>query len=108
MERRILTEPEHTRARNVESYGLRRGARFLRQLLTTRISTLIDPCNDAIIAATLGGIVVAWNPAAERMYGYSAAEAVGKNISFLFPKEKRDEFAPILKSIRRGERVEHY
>jgi len=77
-------------------------------LLTTRISTLIDPCNDAIIAATLGGIVVAWNPAAERMYGYSAGEAVGKHISFLFPKENQDELAPFMESIRRGEKVDHY
>jgi diguanylate cyclase (GGDEF)-like protein/PAS domain S-box-containing protein len=91
-----------------ESYEVRRRARALRQLLTTRISPFVEPCNDAIISKTLDGIIVTWNPAAERMFGYSAAEAVGKPISFLFPKEKRHELAPILKSIRRGERLEHY
>src|ERR1700746_224346 len=91
-----------------ESYEVRRRARALRQLLTTRIFPFVEPCNDAIISKTLDGIIVTWNPAAERMFGYSAAEAVGKPISFLFPKEKRHELAPILKSIRRGERLEHY
>lgn len=108
MGRRIPAHREPPTAPVDGSYRFRKRAETLRELLTTRISAFVEPCNDAIIAKTLDGIIVAWNPAAERMYGYAAAEVLGKHVSLLFPKEKRDELAPIMESIRRGERVEHY
>jgi len=108
MRRAILPDSQQTRSRKGQSRELHKHAFVLRQLLAKRISPFVEPCNDAIIAKTLDGIIVAWNPAAERIYGYSATEAVGKHIKFIFPKEKRQELPPIMASIRRGERLDHY
>src|SRR5215470_11999272 len=108
MRSEVLSDPQRPRARKGQSVELRRRAFALRQLLAKRISPFVQPCNDAIVAKTLDGIIVAWNPAAERIYGYSATEAVGKHIKFIFPKEKRQELPPIMASIRRGERLDHY
>ena len=83
-------------------------ARALRDLLKNQMSAIVDFCDDAIIAKTLDGIIVAWNPAAERMYGYSAQEAIGKPITILYPQEASGELALILWRIRRRERIHHF
>lgn len=82
--------------------------RALRELLKNQISAIVDSCDDAIIAKTLDGVIVGWNQAAERIYGHSAREAIGKSVTILFPPERAAELAPILRKIKRGERVEHY
>jgi diguanylate cyclase (GGDEF)-like protein/PAS domain S-box-containing protein len=83
-------------------------AKALQQLLENRASVIVDSCQDAILAETLDGLIVAWNPAAERIYGYLAQEVIGKHVSLLFPPDRQNEVGTLLEKIRRGEGVEHY
>ncbi|MBI2893500.1 MAG: PAS domain S-box protein, partial [Deltaproteobacteria bacterium] len=72
------------------------------------LASIVESSDDAIMAKNLDGIITSWNPAAERMYGYTAAEIVGRPVSLLTHPEHRDEMVDILARIRRGERIEHY
>ena len=69
------------------------------------LAAIIESSDDAIIAKNLDGIILSWNRGAERMYGYSAAEAIGRPISFLIPSDQRHEFDGILTRIRTDQRV---
>lgn len=72
------------------------------------LAAIVDSSQDAIIGKTLDGRITSWNPAAERIYGYTAAEAVGKNAAVLLTSHGRaDELTPILRRVARGERVDH-
>jgi PAS domain S-box-containing protein len=62
--------------------------------------------HDAVLSKDLDGIVTTWNPAAERLYGYTAEEAVGQHVSFLIPDELKHEVQTILATVRRGEKLE--
>jgi PAS domain S-box-containing protein len=70
-------------------------------------AAVVEYSNDAIIGSTLEGIVMSWNPAAERMYGYSAKEIIGKSGSQLTPESKTGEFFANLVSVKDGKAVEH-
>ncbi len=74
----------------------------------SRLASIIDSSEDAIIGKDLNGIVTTWNRGAERIYGYTAEEMVGKSISTIAPKERPDEIPGILERIGRGESVEHF
>ncbi len=63
---------------------------------------------DAVLSKDLEGIISTWNPAAERLYGYSAEAAIGRHISFLVPPDRKDEERVILDRVRHGERLETY
>jgi diguanylate cyclase (GGDEF)-like protein/PAS domain S-box-containing protein len=82
--------------------------RQLIELLNNSLSTIVETSDDAIVAKTLDCTIVSWNPGAERIYGYSAAEVIGKPISILFPAELKNELGPIMKRIRQGKRFDHY
>src|SRR5712691_10747384 len=71
------------------------------------LGAIVESSEDAIIAKNLDGIILSWNRGAERMYGYSAGEAIGRPISFLIPSDLRHEFDEILDSIRADQRVAH-
>ncbi len=73
-----------------------------------RLAAIVDSSEDAIISKTLQGTITSWNFAAERMFGYQAAEAIGKSILILFPPDLVDEEAAIIDRISRGERLQHY
>lgn len=73
-----------------------------------RLASIIDSSADAIIGKDLEGTITSWNRGAEVMYGYTAEEVIGKNISILTAKENPDEIPRILARISRGERIEHY
>ena len=75
---------------------------------TSLLASIVDGSDDAIVAKTLDGVVVTWNAAAEAIYGYSAAEMIGRPISVLMPPGREDEMTTILAKIRAGERIEHY
>ena len=70
--------------------------------------SIIDSSFDAIICKTLDGIVLSWNPAAERIFGYTADEMIGESMLKIFPENKLREEAEILEKLRRGEVVEHF
>jgi PAS domain S-box-containing protein len=70
-------------------------------------ASIIDTTDDAVLSKDLNGIVKSWNTAAERIYGYSSKEIVGKSILTIFPKGKEPELQYILKKIKKGERIEH-
>ena len=73
-----------------------------------RMAAIIESSDDAIVSKTLDGVITSWNPAAERLYGYTAEEAEGMTASFLVPPGHRDDVVDILERVTRGERVEHY
>jgi PAS domain S-box-containing protein len=68
---------------------------------------VVESSNDAIITKTLDGIITAWNPAAERLFGFTSTEAVGKRIGIIVPPERRAETQEILARIASGEAIEH-
>ena len=71
------------------------------------LAVIVESSQDAILAKTLDGTITFWNAAAARMYGYTAAEAVGRHVSILAPPESKDEIDFLLKRLSRGERIEH-
>lgn len=72
------------------------------------LSAIVDSSDDAIVSKTLDGIIISWNRAAERIFGYSAAEAIGQHITLIIPPERHWEEIEVLARIRRGEKVDHY
>ena len=74
----------------------------------SRLASIIDSSEDAILSKDLKGTITSWNKGAERIYGYAPEEVVGKNISLLMPGDRPDEAPEILRKIARGERIEHH
>ncbi|HEX7689156.1 MAG TPA: PAS domain S-box protein [Burkholderiaceae bacterium] len=72
------------------------------------LAAVVEYSDDAIITKTLQGVITSWNPAAERLFGYAAAEAVGRPVAMLVPADRADEEPRILARIANGERVDHF
>lgn len=72
------------------------------------LAAIIDSTDDTIISKTTKGIITSWNPAAERMFGYSEIEAVGQHISLIIPEDRLDEETFIIGQIVKGEKVDHF
>lgn len=72
------------------------------------LNGIVESSDDAIISKNLEGTIMSWNPAAERLFGYSAAEALGTSILMIFPPDRVHEEAGILQRIARGESVDHF
>jgi PAS domain S-box-containing protein len=73
-----------------------------------RLAAIVESSEDAILAKDLSGIITSWNQGAERLFGYTADEIIGKSGTMLIPMDRHDEEPAILARVRRGERVEHY
>jgi len=73
-----------------------------------RLAAVVESSDDAIITLDLDGVIQTWNVGAERIFQYSAEEAVGKPVSFLRPPQAADDEAVFRRYIRRGKRIEHY
>jgi len=73
-----------------------------------RMKAIVESSDDAIISVTLEAIVTSWNPAAERMYGYSSEEIVGRSIAHLIPEGHMAEMGAILANVRAGKRVQRF
>ena len=90
---------------------LRREAASERNLRSEReslFSAVVESSNDAIITKLLDGTITGWNGAAERLFGFTAAETVGENIDIIVPPERRTEISNVVERIRRGEPIELY
>jgi PAS domain S-box-containing protein len=72
------------------------------------LAAIVESSVDAIIGKTLAGVITDWNSAAERLYGYTAAEAVGRSISMLVPSDRDDEIPALLAQLSRGEQIERF
>jgi PAS domain S-box-containing protein len=73
-----------------------------------RLAAIVESSDDAIIGKSLDGRILSWNAGAERIFGYTAAEAIGRSITLIIPAERWEEERSILAHLRRGERVEHF
>ena len=72
------------------------------------LASIIDSSDDAIVSKNLDGIITSWNSGAERVFGYSASEAIGQPITLVIPQDRQSEEREILTRIRRGERIDHF
>ena len=72
------------------------------------LASIIDSSDDAIVSKDLSGIIQSWNKGAERIFGYTAEEAVGQPITLIIPHDRREEEVEILRRLNRGERIEHF
>jgi len=76
--------------------------------LRSWLAAIVDSSNDVIISKNLNGVISTWNRAAEQLFGYSEAEAIGQPITIIIPADLREEENEILRRVRSGDRIEHY
>ena len=76
--------------------------------VSVRLSSIVKSSNDAIISKKFDGTINSWNEAAQKIFGYTAEEAIDKNISILVPEELYNEAAEIISKVKKGEMIEHY
>src|SRR3989440_12940593 len=73
-----------------------------------RLAAIVNSSDDAIVSKGLDGVIMTWNAAAERMFGFTASEAIGRHITLIIPPERRSEENDVLARIGRGEIVDHF
>lgn len=88
----------------------RRGVEASRlvQEANARLAAIVENSDDAILSKSLDGIISSWNAGAERLFGFTGAEAIGRSVTILIPDDRLHEEEEILGRLRRGERVDHY
>ena len=74
----------------------------------SKLAAIVENSDDAIIGKSLDGTIISWNASAEKMYGYSASEVIGRNISILVPPDRIDDFEYVLGEIKKGDPFAHY
>ena len=72
------------------------------------LASIVESSDDAIVSKNLNGTITSWNSGAERVFGYTAGEAIGRPITIVIPQDRQDEEREILTRIRRGERIDHF
>src|SRR5260370_3770894 len=72
--------------------------------LVSHLAAIVETSDDAIVGKSLDGTILSWNSGAERLYGYTAEEVFGRPLALLVPPDRTDEFARIMKGLRRGQR----
>ena len=72
------------------------------------LASIVDSSEDAIVSKTLEGVITSWNNGAERLFGYTAKEAIGQHITMIIPLDRRDEETRILARLSKGERIDHF
>jgi len=92
----------------VTSQVLEKAERDKRGRASSLLAAIVDSSDDAIISKTLDGVITSWNKSAERLFGYTCEEAVGRHITLIVPEDRRDEEAKILGRLKRGERINHF
>jgi PAS domain S-box-containing protein len=74
----------------------------------SRLSAIVESSDDAIYSMYMNGVIRSWNKGAEKLFGYAAEEVIGKPILMLIPPDRADEETRVLKSVQRGEKIDHY
>jgi PAS domain S-box-containing protein len=97
---RVLAERERDRFEAQRHKGA--------QEVQAKLAAIVESSDDGIIGKTLDGIIATWNEGAERIFGYTAAEAVGRHVSMLIPPERQSEEPDIQARLGRGDRIEHF
>jgi PAS domain S-box-containing protein len=82
--------------------------RVQRDELRVRLAAIVQSSDDAIVSKTLDGVITSWNQGAERLFGYTAAEAIGQPIFLIVPEDRKAEEEDVLARLRRGERIDHF
>lgn len=82
--------------------------RMLGEQAQSLLSAIVRSSDDAIVSKSLEGRILSWNLAAERLFGYTEAEAVGQSITMIIPPQRQNEEREILAKLRRGERIDHF
>ena len=95
-------------AAQLDSFLRATGADPETERVRQHMAEVVRGSQDAVLSKDLNGIVTTWNPAAERMYGYPASEAIGRHVSFIVPPDHKHEEMRILDRIKRGERLDTY
>ncbi len=99
----VQSHVDLARLRQEATEALRQADRNARLL-----ASIVESSDDAIVSKDLNGVITSWNQSAERLFGYTAQEAVGQSILMLIPSDRLEEEPRILASLRRGERVDHF
>src|SRR5881275_3661155 len=76
--------------------------------LRALMAAIVDSADDAIVSKTLDGVITSWNRAAQAMFGWTAAEAVGQRITLIIPRERWHEEDEVLARVRKGESIDHF
>jgi PAS domain S-box-containing protein len=97
--------PEQARTLDIMDDSLRPDPEMMSQAW---LAAIVASSDDIIVSKTLDGVITSWNPAAERIFGWTAAEAVGRHITLIIPEDRLPEEDDVLARIRRGERVDHF
>ncbi|MEO8314547.1 MAG: PAS domain S-box protein [Pseudomonadota bacterium] len=100
-----IVVPDHL---SEQDLAVARQALDRRSVEVSRLAAVVESSDDAIITKTLDGIIVTWNHGAERVFGYTSDEVIGRSITLLMPPDHVNEEPAILARLRRGERVDHY
>jgi len=98
-------EDRYTKRTDMASLSFERGPS---DQASSLLAAIVDSSDDVIISKNLDGIITSWNPAAQRVLGYSAGEAIGSHITLIIPKDRLPEEKSIIARVRRGERLEHF
>jgi two-component system, cell cycle sensor histidine kinase and response regulator CckA len=105
--KRNLTRLAPAVRRELRAVENRRAKRAMERA-AAHLAAVVESSDDAIISKDLKGAIMSWNPAAERLYGWSAAEAIGRHISFLAPPDKADELAGFMRQLPAGKQIQHF
>jgi PAS domain S-box-containing protein len=87
---------------------VQRGDRLSGDGAAQHYAAIVESSEDAILSKDLNGVIMSWNGAAQRLFGYAAEEVVGRPVTILIPADRHNEEPMILDRIRRGEKIEHY
>jgi PAS domain S-box-containing protein len=94
--------------REIQEHRRTEAARVHHAARERLFSAAVESSNDAIVTKSLDGTITGWNPAAEHLFGYTAAEAVGKGIHIIVPRDRLNEMHDMLRRVGRGEGIEHH
>jgi PAS domain S-box-containing protein len=78
------------------------------EIVTASLAAIVESSDDAIIGKDLNGVITSWNKSAERLFGYTAQEAIGQSITMLLPADRQQEEPEIIARLKRGERIDHF